>query len=132
MLLNIDTQSRRKNMISLTPLIDVVFILLLFFMLSSTFSKWHRIELQTPVSSESQTPELVLLTIRSQQGEIQFGDELVSITNNVKLQQKISQYSKSSLVLSASKGITIQAVVHVMDALKKAGANKISYAGVAQ
>jgi|GEM_PF-215158 len=41
------TTKRAKKTISLTALIDVVFILLMFFMLTSTFIKWHKLELQT-------------------------------------------------------------------------------------
>ncbi|SFD74585.1 biopolymer transport protein ExbD [Thiohalospira halophila DSM 15071] len=36
----------RRRLISLTPLIDVVFILLVFFMLASTFMEWRLIDLQ--------------------------------------------------------------------------------------
>lgn len=38
---------RRRNRLSMTSLIDVIFLLLLFFMLSSTFSRFAEIELQT-------------------------------------------------------------------------------------
>lgn len=56
--------SRPRRSVNLTPLIDVVFILLMFFMLTSTFSQWRSIELLTPVASQApaaQTPQLVLL-----------------------------------------------------------------------
>ena len=42
---------RRRRAISLTALIDVVFILLLFFMLTSTFTHWKAIELEAPQAS---------------------------------------------------------------------------------
>ena len=42
---------RRKLAISLTPLVDVIFLLLLFFMLSSTFSKFAEVELGTASAS---------------------------------------------------------------------------------
>ena len=41
----------RRRTISLTPLIDVVFILLMFFMLTSTFMHWKAIDLWVPVAS---------------------------------------------------------------------------------
>ena len=40
--------NRRRNLISLTPLIDVVFILLVFFMLASSFLDWRSITLDPP------------------------------------------------------------------------------------
>jgi len=131
MLLNLE-QTRRKNMISLTPLIDVVFILLLFFMLSSTFSRWHQIALQTPASSESQTPDLTLLKIESNAGEIKIDSTLVLISDEAQLTALLQQYSQTNLVLTASKDITVQTIVSVMDGLKQAGANKVSFAGTAE
>jgi len=44
--------TRKKKGISLTALIDVVFILLMFFMLTSTFIKLHKVELQTAAAGD--------------------------------------------------------------------------------
>ena len=43
--MNIAENTRQRSLISLTPLIDVVFILLIFFMLASSFVEWKFIEL---------------------------------------------------------------------------------------
>ncbi|MGH1438634.1 MAG: ExbD/TolR family protein [Cellvibrionaceae bacterium] len=43
--MNIAEEKIKRPLISLTPLIDVVFILLVFFMLASSFTKWKFIEL---------------------------------------------------------------------------------------
>jgi len=43
-------ERRPRRTISLTPLIDVVFILLVFFMLASNFFDWRAIELATPAA----------------------------------------------------------------------------------
>ena len=45
----------RKKSISLTALIDVVFILLMFFMLTSTFVKWQAVTLQAPILAPEQS-----------------------------------------------------------------------------
>lgn len=47
--------SRVKKTISLTALIDVVFILLMFFMLTSTFITWHSVTLQTSAAGSTIT-----------------------------------------------------------------------------
>ena len=44
-------QGRRRPLISLTPLIDVVFILLVFFMLASSFLDWRSIDLNAPAQA---------------------------------------------------------------------------------
>ena len=43
---------RKKSLVNLTPLIDVVFILLIFFMLASNFIQWHYIELSVGDASD--------------------------------------------------------------------------------
>ena len=43
---------RKHSLISLTPLIDVVFILLIFFMLASSFAEWQFIELSVGEAEE--------------------------------------------------------------------------------
>ncbi|MGB7300896.1 MAG: biopolymer transporter ExbD [Burkholderiaceae bacterium] len=53
------SRSKRLRVLSLTPLIDVVFMLLLFFMLAPSFSRWSTVELVTTVpDSAAATPEL--------------------------------------------------------------------------
>ena len=47
----------RRRPISLTPLIDVVFILLMFFMLTSTFTRWKAVDLRLPISSSDASPK---------------------------------------------------------------------------
>ena len=54
----------RRRAISLTALIDVVFILLLFFMLTSTFTHWKAVDFQFPVASpdlSTQEPQALIL-----------------------------------------------------------------------
>lgn len=43
--MRLSTMRRRRSIISLTSLIDVIFLLLLFFMLSSTFSRYSQLDL---------------------------------------------------------------------------------------
>jgi len=65
---NIRKTKRRRIPISLTPLIDVVFILLVFFMLASSFQKTRTIEMVAPSQSKSKStssderPMTVLIT----------------------------------------------------------------------
>ncbi len=56
-----------RRRLSLTPLIDVVFLLLVFFMLSSSFIHWRRVDLQAGVESahaEPQSTEERWVTVR--------------------------------------------------------------------
>ncbi|MCB1746533.1 MAG: biopolymer transporter ExbD [Gammaproteobacteria bacterium] len=46
----------RRSSIGLTALIDVVFILLMFFMLTSSFVRWHAVDLAVPAAAAAATP----------------------------------------------------------------------------
>ena len=49
--MHIDRPIRKQKPISLTPLVDVIFLLLLFFMLSSTFTNFGQVEIGAPTGS---------------------------------------------------------------------------------
>ena len=89
-------QARRIRRISLTPLIDVVFLLLIFFMLSSTFLKFTKIPITAGQSSSSgkiNADNLVIIKL-SEGGSIEIDgknydrDSLIDTLNDYKSQGK--------------------------------------------
>lgn len=56
---------KKRNIMSLdlTPLIDVVFLLLIFFMVSTTFNKYGKIDIDVPVSKVSEKTEDIKIEI---------------------------------------------------------------------
>ena len=50
-------QAEEEVSINLTPLIDVVFLLLIFFMVSTTFDTTSQLEIKLPEASENPAPE---------------------------------------------------------------------------
>jgi len=129
MLLDKASQKHRK-MISLTPLIDVVFILLLFFMLSTNFTRWHQINLQSATSNEIQTPELRVLKLESNQGNFSFNGRRLSITDLNSIQTLVAENNEATFVITMVEGIKVQAMVRLLDQLKSSGAARVSIAGV--
>ena len=62
--MNFRSQKREEVSIDLTPLIDVVFLLLIFFMVSTTFTKETHLEIDLPESStEATTSENIELLL---------------------------------------------------------------------
>jgi len=66
--MQIDAGTARRSRLSLTPIIDVVFLLLLFFMLASTFTRFAHVEVgvggkATPSTEQQETP-LLLLSVK--------------------------------------------------------------------
>ena len=111
--------------ISLTPIIDVVFILLIFFMLASNFNKIG--ELRMDMSKESSQSsnediEVIKLSVEQTDSVISNGkrysdDELLTM-----IRLAIKEANRYSIVLTAKSGVTYQRYLTVMNFLKK---NKI-------
>ncbi|HEC58845.1 MAG TPA: biopolymer transporter ExbD [Methylophaga sp.] len=123
---------KRRNLISLTPLIDVVFILLLFFMLSSSFIRWHQINLQSASESQSQTPDLRILKIESNEGQLSFNGTRLFMNDDAGIQKFVAENKQATFVITVIEGIKIQVMVDLLDQLKQAGATKVSLAGLAE
>lgn len=127
--------STRKNPISLTPLIDVVFILLLFFMLSSSFQKWRQVNISAPASASiiipDEHPEFAIVRLEQDGGRFKIGETSFELAKLAALKTYIDDHKKSIFVVDAAPHIQVQPMVSLVDALKQNGADKISLASVA-
>ena len=112
--------------INIAPLVDVVFLLVIFFAVSTTFLDTAGLKLELPASSSTaqrETSELVVLL--SPDGEISFDGQTV---DHAVLKQRLTQQLASregearQVVLRADREARHGDVVAVMDAIQGAGA----------
>ncbi|WP_369857161.1 ExbD/TolR family protein [Candidatus Thalassolituus haligoni] len=109
---------RRARPISLTALIDVVFILLMFFMLTSSFSQWLTLPLasQSAVTTNSRSDELPQLLVLHHDGSVTLAQDKPARFDA--LEQAIGQIDHSSkLVVLPEADIQVQRIVEVMTTL---------------
>ena len=128
--MHIDSPAPTRHGISLTPLIDVVFILLIFFMLASSFSDWQgmQVNLGSGESIASDTPELLVLEIRAD-GAWQLDGKTIDPRSYFPRWQQRSQASGAfQIVLKPGKGTQVQALVSVLGALHQHGLKRVSLA----
>jgi len=117
---------RRRNLISLTPLIDVVFILLVFFMLASSFLDWRYVTMDTPAARTaalpSDVPPLVLVVGRY---GILLEDEAVSEGEAIAAADRHLAHrfilEQDAVRLQPAGDTPLQAVMDVLDVLSTAG-----------
>ena len=120
-------KKNKKVTINITSLIDVLFLLLIFFMVSSTFLEQPGMKLELPEtkSTASEKIENLILQMSSDDQLVLNGKE----TNIEALEQKIKDMlpslEKKSLVLKADKLVKHGTVVRVMDIAKLSGIEKI-------
>lgn len=128
MQLNLQSGKRRKPL-SLTPLIDVVFILLLFFMLTSSFIKWHNMELAVSAPSQSSsrsndTPPLVFRL--NAEGELRVAGQAYTSSQDADLQLLLNDHADASIILQTADEVDVQQIVSTIDRLKRLGADGVS------
>lgn len=126
--MQISEPSAKKQLISLTSLIDVVFILLVFFMLTSSFVRWNYIELGTSNSDGNSSDSLVQSTIH-----IGFNQAYLLNGNSVSLdlilihiQEQISLDNKHPILIQPVDDLPLQELVLVLDSIGEIAAKNIS------
>lgn len=116
-----------KPVINIAPVVDVLFLLLIFFMVTSTFVEQPNIKLELPTTKHSETSrtEKMVLTI-SRDGQLFLQDMPVDKRNLEKaLRRIILDTGDETLVLKADKLVPYGVVVDAMDDAKGAGYKKI-------
>lgn len=119
-------KGRARVVLSLTPLIDVVFILLVFFMLVSQFATWRQVEMLPQASLGDQTAKLAPLIIT-----VDARDTMT--VNGQKVQGPSDAATKTTAILSEGQsvivrpleGATIQPVISIVEALTRADIKNI-------
>lgn len=113
---------RRKAEINITSLIDVVFILLIFFMIGSTFEK-PVMKVALP-EAESGTPirEKNVEIIVNKDGNVYIGTQSYSLAElEAFLQKRTAENPNAAAFISCDKDLAFQKFVAVMDVLNKSG-----------
>lgn len=126
--MRIQTPLRRKRLVSLTPLIDVVFILLLFFMLASSFIEWRTIGLNVPMieSAGSSDQEPVVIGV-SNDGELRLTGKFVTQADlDIRISQVLANDAAHPLVIQPDADVPLQRIVTVIDRLAAVGGRNIS------
>ncbi len=118
--------------IDLTSLIDVVFLLIIFFMVTTTFQARSGISVKLP-EAESEIPseqfKRVVINIRAD-GSIFFQDKTVSDTALADQLKSAASDPKTLVVIRADKSVPHGKVVTVMDTARMAGLTRLAIATV--
>lgn len=116
--------------INITPLIDIVFIMLIFFIVTTSFVKETGVEVNRPSANTAAKQEKgsILIAIR-ENGEIWFNKrniDLRAVRANV--ERAHAENPEGGVVIIADKQSATGTLVDVMDQVKLAGVDKISIA----
>lgn len=127
--MKVNLGAQRRARVEILPLIDIVFLLLVFFIYAMLSMAVHRgvpINLPTSSSAEIQRESLLSVTIK-QSGEIFLDTNQASLTNlALLLRTKIKGSESTGVLLFADKNVSCQLLVNVLDQIKIAGIHRVS------
>lgn len=132
--MNFRTEQGRRRIdiiVDVTPLIDVVFLLLIFFMITTTFINSPGIEVELPKAaySDSQAQPSDITVAINGDGELVYQHKRVSLEElSALLESKVVENPHATVIVQADEKVFHGLVVRVMDIAKAVGFSKLAIA----
>ena len=125
------TPQEDEKVADLTPMLDVVFIMLIFFIVTATFIKETGIEVNRPDTKTAQFKKTVsLLVAVSPDNSIWIDKKKVDIRNVRPLMERLhAENPKGGLVIQADMDSKVEKVLAIMDAARTIGIGQVAIAG---
>ena len=132
--MNFRRSSRDEPEINLIPFIDVLLVVLIFLMLSTTYSKFTELQIKLPLADAEQQrdyPKEVIMAVSSD-GRYMINRAAIDGRSIEVLSAALIQAAKagkeSVIIISADASATHQSVITVMEAARRSGFNQITFA----
>jgi biopolymer transport protein ExbD len=115
--------------IDMSPLMDCVFILLIFFIVTTTFVEETGIEVDKPQAASSvQLEKTSILLALTEKGQVVYGGREIGFAGIQPLVKRMLQKEDVPVIIQADKAAQSGMLVRVIDEAKLAGAVKVSVA----
>jgi len=118
---------RRRPTIGLTPLIDVVFILLVFFMLATSFVDWRSIALTVPPAGLRESSVLGAILIEVRPDGLRMAGRPIAMSDlEASIRAGVVEKPDQAVLVAPAEGVSLQRAVLLLDRLSAAGATNLS------
>jgi len=132
--MNLRPRRTEPPRVDITPLIDVVFLMLIFFMVSTTFDKQTQLKVDLPaaesVAQPQDLPEQISITIDPNGHFYVNGDELVQHDADT-LKRTLQKIADGRLdlpvIVSGDRSAPLQSMMTVMDVAAQLGMSRLSF-----
>lgn len=123
-------ENREVGVLDITPLIDIVFILLIFFVVTTTFVHDLGIDVERPQATTAiEQPATLVRVAVSDRGEITVDGRPTSAWRvEAEVRDHLLRDRDASVLLIADRGVVADQLVAVMDACRKGGAKHVALA----
>jgi biopolymer transport protein ExbD len=123
-------REREENEVNLTPMLDVVFIMLIFFIVTASFVKESGIEVVRPKAKTAEVQERanILIAIRDD-GQVWIQRRAVDLRAvRANIERLMAENPQGAVIIQADENSRTGVLVEVMDQARLAGAQSISIA----
>jgi len=123
-------RARIHSHLDIAPLIDIVFLLLVFFMLTSTFMVPEAIELELPESSSAQLSDITpIIVSMNASGQLALNGERIELEQlRMAIEPLIKQNADAPITLKSDASTRVQLLLQVMDEIRAAGGTDVALA----
>ncbi|CUB00551.1 ExbD/TolR family protein [Thiomonas bhubaneswarensis] len=132
--MNFKRQTTEDPEVNLIPLIDVLLVILIFLMISTTYSKFTQLKISLPTADAEKLqnhPQEIIVAVSSS-GEYAVNKQVLPGRTVGALTQSLLDAAKGKtdtmVVISADAQATQQSVVNVMEAARAAGLSRLTFA----
>ncbi|MCF7487091.1 MULTISPECIES: ExbD/TolR family protein [Vibrio] len=125
------TDREESPQVDLTPLIDVVFILLIFFILSANFQKESTIEVDRPsASSSTLKSESKILTVSVDRDQnIWFNGQNISLSQlQFQVKAQVTNSQTINAIVNADRSLDTGTLISIIDTLRLSGITNVAIA----
>lgn len=132
---------RRKHheadeaIINITPMLDIVFILLIFFIVTTSFVKEFAVDMSRPSNEPPKTEKLseVIFVRIDATGQVFVRDRLTDIRAvRANIVSGLAQMPDASVVVAAARDADVGILVRVVDQARVAGAQQVSLVALSE
>jgi biopolymer transport protein ExbD len=127
-------QAKENLEINLIPLIDVLLVILIFLMITTTYSKFAELQINLPTADaqkQLERPNEINITVNTG-GQYTINRKPVAFRDvgslSEELRRAAGELKDPVVVISADSNATHQSVIHIMEASRMAGYGHISFA----
>jgi biopolymer transport protein ExbD len=131
--MNFRSKKKEDLELNITPLVDVVFLLLIFFMVSTTFDRKSEIHISLPKATEAMKEEeanIVNIAVDGK-GSI-FIDDVTLVNSQLStiretLDKTTAGINEPTIIISADQATTHQTIVKILDAARQLSLSRITF-----
>ena len=122
-----DDQSRRRVSLDISPLLDVVFLLLIFFLVTTTFMPDASMDLELPDSTTATQSEIAATVVTvGEDGGVQIDGDSVSMQELERTIAALLPEEREKITVRADARVDYGVIVRIIDALRNAGVDALS------